>query len=270
MGIATFADYRTQIANPFNTLYVTKNSLATAAGLLSSLWIAAPFAGAAPGAPAVPTSATAGALVDWRPSGGGTVRLARVTLEVGSSARGTLVLCDRLSHQGGLSGTAITEQTTNLPTAALSRYTNGEGVMAGFEIYTIVGSTGRLVTASYTNQDGVSGRASLSMQIGATSHREAGRFIPMSLQVGDSGVRSVESVLLNASTGTVGNFGVTLYKPLAAFTVSLQTTSQDQLIGGHNIVDIHDDACLFWLFIPSGATSIGVLQATVTLIEDPV
>ena len=38
--------------------------------------------------------------------------------------------CRFLVQSGGMSGTVTTEQTTGLPTVALSRYTNGDGIMA--------------------------------------------------------------------------------------------------------------------------------------------
>lgn len=271
MAISTFGEYRNKAANPFNTIQVTKASLAVVADRLSSLWTAAPFAGATPTTAAVPTPSTAGAIPDWRaPSG--TARLARVQLDQTNTpgVRGVLMLCDRLSHQGGLSGTVTTTQTTNLPTAPLTRYTSGVDVRAGFEIYSIVGTTQRTITASYTNSSNVSGRTSTAVVFGGTGFRELGRIIPMSLAEGDIGVRSVENIILNGgSTGTAGNFGVTLYRPLAMYPLTLFSSSRDHALAG-NLVDVHDDACLFWMFLASGATSIGVFHATVSFIEDPV
>lgn len=270
MSILTFTEYRNKAANPYNTVQITKNTLATASNLLSSLWTAAPFNGSAPGAAAVPTHDTVGAMPDWRDCPN-TLRVARAQFDQlnTNATRGVLLLCDRLSHQSGLNSTLATVQTTNLPTAALTRYTDGIGVQVGFEIYSILGTTGRTITATYTNQDGTSGRVSPVVPIGATSYREVGRFIPMPLQTGDKGVQSVQSVQFNASTGTAGNVGVTLYKPLAMFPLTIMASSRDQLLAG-NLVDVHPDACLFWLFIASGATALGNWQATVSFIEDDV
>jgi hypothetical protein len=115
-----------------------------------------------------------------------------------------------------LSGTVTTAQTTNLPTAALTRYTSGVGVMASLEITTAVGTTATTATVSYTNSAGVAGRTSPAVTFGGTNDRQASQVQLVPLQAGDVGVRSVESVTLAASTGTAGAFGVTLFRPLAA------------------------------------------------------
>ena len=51
------------------------------------------------------------------------------------AARSVIWLADFLVHSGGMSGTVTTEQTTGLPTVALSRYTNGDGIMAALIVY---------------------------------------------------------------------------------------------------------------------------------------
>jgi hypothetical protein len=43
------------------------------------------------------------------------------------------------------------------------------------------------------------------------------KFQIMPLQAGDRGVKSVESLTLSASTGTAGNFGLTLFRPIMTF-----------------------------------------------------
>lgn len=130
-----------------------------------------------------------------------------------------LIVADILNHSGGLDGTITTEQTTNLPTAALTRYTSGEGVMAGILIYSTIGSTGTTYTVKYTNQNGTSGKISSESVIGVASYREPGALLPVPLVDGDTGVRSVESVTLGSSTGVAGNVGVILFKPLAMMAI---------------------------------------------------
>jgi hypothetical protein len=180
-----------------------------------------------------------------------------------------LVLCDRLSHQGGLSGTATGAQTTNLPTAALTRYTDGVGVMLGLEIYTQIGTTATTITASYTDQDGNTGQTTAATAWGATGFREASRLVVLPLAAGDTGVRAVASVTAAATTGTAGNFGVTLFKPLVAIPcVGSVIQDHDALLGmSSQLVQILDDACLFWLYV-STTTTAGVLQASLEFIED--
>jgi hypothetical protein len=172
---------------------------------------------------------------------------ARISTSTYSAA--SMMVVDLLNVNGGLNATLTTPQTTNLPTAALTRYTSGEGVMAGIVIYTIIGTTATTVTISYTNSSGVSGRTSTATTIGGGFYREVGVLLPIPLQAGDTGIRSIESVTLAATTGTVGNFGVCLFKPLAMISLEsatgampLDSVSTGCIIG--SLCEIHPDACL--------------------------
>lgn len=160
-----------------------------------------------------------------------------------------LMLVDILNISGGLDGSLTTAQTTNLPTAALTRYTSGEGVHAALIILTALGGTASTVTCSYTNQAGTAGRASTAVVIGGTGFNAAGALIRMPLQVGDTGVRSVESVTLSGTTGAVGNFGVVLYRPLAMVFANdieganvIDAVSSGRMAG--HFAEVQDDACL--------------------------
>ena len=155
-------------------------------------------------------------------SGSYSVLGARINPAAGGYSQGCYIVVDRLSHQGGLNATATGEQTTNLPTAPLPRFTDGKGVMIAIEIYTQIGTTARTITVSYTNELGVSGRTSPAVQFGGSGYREAGRIFIPSLQSGDIGVKSVESITISDSTGTAGNFGITLFKPL--FLIPINNT----------------------------------------------
>jgi hypothetical protein len=160
-----------------------------------------------------------------------------------------MMVVDLLNVSGGLNATLTTAQTTNLPTAALTRHTSGEGVMAGIVVYTILGTTQTTVTISYTNSAGVSGRTSTTTTIGSGFYREVGVLLPIPLQAGDTGIRSIESVTLAGTTGTAGNFGVCLFKPLAMISLEsatgampLDSVSTGCIIG--SLCEIHPDACL--------------------------
>jgi hypothetical protein len=160
-----------------------------------------------------------------------------------------MLLVDLLNVSGGLNATLTTAQTTNLPTAPLTRYTSGEGVMAGIVVYTIIGTTYTTVTISYTNSSGVSGRTSTATTFGGGFFREVGVLIPIPLQAGDTGVESIESVTVTATTGTAGNFGVCMFKPLAMISLEsatgampLDSVSTGCIIG--SLAEIDPDACL--------------------------
>lgn len=266
MPISTYADYVNRVADPIQYLRSSKNAFTVVAGRMYSTWLAAPDAGVAPTAPVVPTRATAGAIRELQNSA--TAHwLAQV--ELSSVGAGALIIADRLSHQGGLSGTVTTPQTTNLPTAALTRYVGGLGVFAALEIYTAIGTTATTVTVSYTNQAGATGRVSQATDIGAAAHNQPGRLIMLPLADGDTGVRSVESVTVLATTGTAGNFGVTLFRPLMILPISALGAQQrlfDGLLGlGGNLPTVLNDACLQFLYI-GNATTTGIIQSELRLI----
>jgi hypothetical protein len=180
------------------------------------------------------------------------------------------IMIDLLNISGGLSGTVTTPQTTNLPTAALTRYTSGEGVMAGIVIFTQVGNTLTTIQVSYTNEAGVSGRTSTATSFGQTNFREARILIPIPLQAGDTGVRSIESVTLAGTTAIAGDFGVCLYKPLAMISFEditgqspLDAVSSNCIIG--SLCEIHPDACL--TFLANGTIINSVMGGAVILTE---
>lgn len=279
MALANYAAYKTAVAESGGDFPFTKgitNASGTSLKLLSG-WIDAPETGTTPTTAATCTAGTVGALVTHPRLTTTTNPLYLVGADFGSSyaAGVTHLLIDRLAHQGGLSGTSTTSQTTNLPTAALPRYTSGGGVMAAIEIYAAVGSTATTLTASYTNQAGTSGRTTKDLVFGGNGNLAARLFLPLPLQDGDTGVQSVESVTLAASTATAGNFGVTLFKPLLlvpgghAFGSGQQPTHWDGLVcGGQKMIEVEDDACLQLLALVAGSgLGTPVFTGSLTVIE---
>lgn len=206
-------------------------------------------AGAAPTTAAVPSRTIAGAFGQTNANGDLYYAGGRISNSNSASTGtfGAYMILDRLSHQGGLSGTAAGAQTTNLPTAALTRYTDGVGVMAFVEIYSAIGTTATTATVSYTNQAGTGGQTSEAFNIGASTFREATVMLPIPLAAGDYGVRSVESLTLAGTTGTAGNFGITLARPLVILPYGGGNTDDiDMIVGGARMTEkILDDACLF-------------------------
>ena len=156
----------------------------------------------------------------------------------------SIYLIDRLSHQSGLVGNITTPQTTNLPTAALTRYTNGSGVIAGIVVYN--STLTMTLSLSYTNELGTSGRTTPATPM--TVSPGGIKFMP--LQNGDEGIRSIESVTISSIASTAGNFGVVLFKPLLLYgKPTLYGCNLDQdfisgnMLGG--IPQLLNDACLW-------------------------
>lgn len=271
MAITDFDSYKEMQAGSSNVLTLTKNMISFTAGRFGSMFLSNPFGGSAPTTAVALDSTSAGAPPAWKNGGTNPLRLVRVNY--GYYLNASIMIIDRLSHQGGLSGTVATAQTTNLPTAALTRYTSGVGVHMGLQIYSAIGTTATTVTVSYTNSAGASGQTSIPTAIGSAAYNAASIIIPLPLQEGDVGVQSVESVTLAASTvSAAGNFGVVLYKPLVMMPVSLtgaQSEFFDPLLnGGVNMPEFLDDTFLDFM-IYSGATgSGGSFNANLRFAED--
>lgn len=195
--------------------------------------------------------------------GSGRLTIMGARLNPSSIGGQAVILVDMLNVSGGLSGIVTTAQTTNLPTAALTRFTSGEGVMIGLCIWTFVGGTSTTVTVSYTNQAGTPGQISTVTQIGGSNiANNAGRMIPIPLAAGDTGVRSVESVTLAGTTGTAGNFGVCLFKPLAMMAMNDWQGAEafDAITSGGFIgalAEVHADACLSVFGIGNVSQAVG-------------
>ena len=229
-------------------------------GRYQSLWTQNQYPngqGAAPGAVAVPTRTTAGALGQTNAAGGREKFLLGGSAVLNSSCSGSLVIYDRLLHISGFDGTLNTAQNVG---GSLTRYTSAtesKGNQIWVEVYTQIGASGTTITASYTNENGTAGRTTKAAAIGATGLREAQRIIPLALQDGDYGVSGVTSVTLAATTGTAGNFGVTIARPLLTIPIGLANGggSRDLLAGLPSIMAIKDDACITAVFLPTATAA---------------
>jgi hypothetical protein len=262
MAIADFASYKDKRDQNNTRILFSKIQITVTGSRLNSYWTALPFGGVAPTTAVVPDRTTQGALHSTSglqmPSftNGRIVGIrTEITTTTAATSQPTIMLCDRLSHQGGLSGTTVGAQTTNLPTAAITRGdTTGADVWAALEVYTALGATGTTVSCSYTRPDGTSGRTTPDVAIGATGFNSIGRLIVLPNQLDDKGFRSVESVSLAGTTGTAGNFGVTLFRPLLTWTITTSGPCEwDPIIDNGGICPvIPTDACLFWCIIAGG------------------
>jgi hypothetical protein len=223
-----------------------------------SLWTydGMPAGGAVPTTGSIPDRTTQGA-IPFTPATGGRDKHS-IGAAITSLTAGVYLLYDRLFHIGGLIGTSAAAQTVQGSPAspALTRYTGGTGNIAFYEIYTDLGSNSRTLTMTYTNQAGTTGGTS-TINIGATSFREVTRMQRIPLAAGDSGIQSIQTVQLNTSTGTTGNFGITIAQPLAWIPVNVAGTMgwRDYTTGLPGIPVIDPDACLSLMFIPVTGTA---------------
>ena len=135
----------------------------------------------------------------------------------------TMELHDRLASMGGLNGTLTTAQSVNLDLNTLLATDNidtrkGDAnysdVQWWLEWYTATGGTAVTATIAVTYNDGTTGNLS-ALSLAAT--RPASHMIPINSLIpsAQSGkfIRGIVSVTLSATSGTAGNFGVTVTRP---------------------------------------------------------
>ena len=151
-------------------------------------------------------------------------------MSAASSATGTtnqnqrLLLADYLMYYPFIDTDAVGEQQDTIATNALTRYTDGQGVMmmaVGQSASSAIGT----FTVRYTNSAGVAGRTSQATftkiisgggtLVSSSTNAVAGSHPFVGLQAGDTGVRSVESVTFSAAGG--GLMAIVLVKPLFHF-----------------------------------------------------
>ena len=234
--------------------------LQTTAGQWISAWKTPGYPGAAATPPTgvgeIPTRATAGALRYTNPASGKAKHLAM--LSMASTQRGSLVLYDRLAHTSGLVANITTVQNVNTP--ALTRPDAlGADVEAWIEIYTLIGATAANLIVNYTNQDNAAKtNPGGILQPGSTGFREANRMLPVPLAAGDTGVRSVQSVQFGGTTGTAGNFGITLLRRLAQIDIPLTNTGFGKDFADLGLPAIPNDACLAIMGIFDSTTSANI------------
>lgn len=177
-------------------------------------------------------------------------------LSATATQAGTLLLCDRLWHNGGFTITSATAQTVNsatFPARDIAGSTNGDGVYLGLEISAACGAAAPTITVAYTNQGGTGSRSATNSFATANSPA-AGSFFPIGLQAGDTGVRSVQTLTLSVSWVS-GTMNLVAYRVLAALPLAgaFIPNNLDVLTGG--MPRIYDGAVPFLIFIPNTTTT---------------
>ena len=135
-----------------------------------------------------------------------------------TNARQGLILADYLLYYPFIDTDAVGEQQDMTNTATIPRYEGGQVVAVS---QSTASTTGQF-TFTYTNENGIAGRVSQNHftfavgaggQVVASSVGSAASYHPFcSLQAGDSGVKSIESVTFTAAGG--GLMALVIVKPL--------------------------------------------------------
>lgn len=270
MSISTFTSYRTKQDAPWQTITFTKNALTTGTNnVTATQWYTAPDASTTSPSAAACDSATDGADHLALKNASSTMRIGRLSIGNGFAAHNTWILVDRLSCTFGLGGTVTSAQTVN--TTALTRYTDGVGVCALLEVSQLIGTSQMTYTTTFTGVVGGASSTSVAQIIGGANRRNAGFVAWTPLPAGERGVLSVQDLTLSGSTGTAGEFGVVLVKPLLIVPVhySGQAIHVDPLLIAGVLPQIQDSACLQWICLAGSASNTtGTLNAELTIIAE--
>lgn len=282
MAFADYPSYKKevseQVANFFTKASVTFNGTASA---WNTSWTAAPDAGANATATARQCNyLTAGSLIanargHMVPGDTTPYWIAEMELQIAAPTTrtnsGVFMLLDRLADiLPSATANATVTPIANLALTGFnltgSRYSDGDGVMVALFTQTvIVGSP--VITLTYTNQAGVSGRTTKPCAPGAA---QALSIIPVALQDGDTGVRSVESYNITTA-GTTGQFAVVLYRPMGMFA---QPSNADlpgyrEMWEGGALTRIYPEACLEIISINlSASTTSGLIVGRLGIVEE--
>jgi len=174
---------------------------------------------------------------------------------------GQVMIFDMLCAMSGLSGTLLNAQTVSLP--ALPRYnTPTGGVEAYLEWYATTGTTARNLTVIGTDLDNGDPMTVVWPVPGGPTVRQMLNIPPA---LGKTGWETITSVQWDASTGTAGNFGITLLRPIRKVTFGPGIDSSlDFLRLG--LAEFEPGACLSLALLPS-TTATGVVGGEYTVIN---
>lgn len=244
-----------------------KSSTATdAAGYWYSTSKDAGFPGAwSPGTPGIngrntdgTTAADAGCVPIKNPALGANFL---TEVQMAASVNHSNLFFDVLWVNTGLVITTTTAQTITmgaLPPRDINGTTDGEGLMIGILCTAAVGlaAVASNATVSYTNSKGTAGRtATLSAIVGsqAPATPVIGTLIWFSLQAGDSGVRSIQSITLGTSwvSGTISLF---ISRDIATVGTTIPNVSAQKVPAGPGI-RLYNGTCLLHAILSSATTA---------------
>jgi hypothetical protein len=253
---------------------IAKASMTTeGAGTWQSLWKATgqPSAGANPpartaGSGYVPTKDTTGAFSFGNPTPPTCSYLAQ--LRANSSVVGSLYLIDRLWHCSGFNSTTLTSQSITTPgVLPTGRNPNdGADVEPWIEIYGAPGAT----TANWdlTGTDALGATSKTWRYVHPANAETVGQMAPMfsggSAPATCHGIRAPSSMLCSASSGTAGDFGVTLIRRLCELPMNTVNMTAVLDAIGCGLPRIYDDSCLALMVLCSSTTS-GLIQGGILI-----
>ena len=258
------------LANNSTRIVIDKASIANAAaGQYHSLWRATgqPGQGAIPTAAANCNQSTTGGMKFSQQTAPAKSYLAYLEATSSISAS-TMEVHDRLMHMGGLNGTLTTAQTAGLDFNGVTADNMAErigdadysDIQWWLEWYTDTGATVTTATVAVTYNDGTTGNLT-GVSLAAT--RRASFMQPLNglIPAAAAGkfIRAVNTVTLSASTGTVGNFGVTATRLRGSLFMPIANAKFSADWANLPINTIPNSACPF-IAVLASTTSTGLLR----------
>jgi hypothetical protein len=263
-GITTFTQYRSvanQLAGGFTDLWLYQD-IPTLMAI-----------GDAPTTAAYPTKATKGSLRNFTNPTAPDLHYIGGISGIPVASNHTLYLVDRLAHMGGLNGTTLTAQTVGIDlrissgnvSAARIGASDYSDLILAMEVFADIGATARNLSLNYRDAAGTDGQTtSLTNFIGGASPaNRAGRLFPMAIPAGCS---QLNNVTLSATTGTVGNFGIVVYRILEQVPLGIANAGVLYDWAQTFLSRVPDDACIQPIILSGNATTNTIYLAP-TLIQ---
>jgi hypothetical protein len=230
-----------------------KTTASWVSAFLAAAW---PSPGVAPTtiAGATLTRATPGALAQPNASPGTNLHISGLHAYSNALA-GIVAIEDRVWANLITLNSAVAQPVASVPFARdVNGAANGMGFELWFECYTATAATVATITVTYTNALGVAGRTATAAIPASMS---PGQRVQFSMQSGDMGVGSVQSVISSVAIAT-GTGGLVVSRRLcsAPMPAAAPTASLDLDLG---LPRVFDDSCLAvtWLGYSPSATVLG-------------
>ena len=270
MAITTRDQLIDAMGNNASRIVIDKANIANAAaGQYLSLWRATgqPGQGAIPANAVTCNNALTGAM-NFAQQTAPAASYGAWANAVCSNSAVTIEIHDRLMHMGGLSGIVTIAQTVsvNLNGVTADNMVERKGdanfsdVQWWAEWYTDTGATASNATVAVTYNDGTTGSLT-TFAAGGTVR--AGRMIPLNnlIPAAAAGkfIRSIDTVTLNASTGTAGSFGFTATRPRMTMPLLLANKMEAFDWAQLGLPEIFNSSCLSLIELCS-TTSTGTVR----------
>lgn len=205
----------------------------------------------------VPTDLTAGFPLLNAFGGSNTGYLTRV--QYSSSVAGRLELWDAL---WGINVPTTPAAPTTYTIAGASSYlgripggTYAHGTRIFLWCTTAVAASAVTVTVNYTSSAGTAGRTTGASA--ALTSLIASRWIELPLQAGDSGVNSVQSVVVGGTAAATGNINVIVVRPLWSGRVNVANFGGLDALDGTGMPIVYADSAIIQTIVPD-STAAGI------------